>query len=68
MPCKTKSFIEGTSFFLVSFCLLVYFKKASSTARYTVSTVVTFVIGKNVEVATCLEEFPGAIEENHVRS
>lgn len=27
----------------------------------------TFVIEKNVEVATCLEDFPDAIEENHVR-
>jgi len=28
----------------------------------------TFVIDKNVEVANCLKDFPGAIEENHVRS
>jgi hypothetical protein len=28
----------------------------------------TFVIEKNVEVATCLKDFPGAVEENHVRS
>jgi hypothetical protein len=28
----------------------------------------TFVIEKNVEVATCLRDFPGAIEENHACS
>ena len=44
------------------------FKNASSTARYTVSTVVTFVIEKNVEVATGLKDFPDAVEENHICS
>jgi len=68
MPCTTASFIEGTSFLHYIILFLDLFKNASSTARYTVSTVMTSVIEKNVEVAACLKDFPGAVEENHVRS